>query len=226
MCSMLDVSVAFTVINAGLLICPWHCSNRSGPSCCWPKCKIAHLAWFASLVHECSILTTSAPSLVQFFSAERIPLSPVYRTWKVKRCPNSSQLLLFSQWSTADVAEDARVSPPKQRQLCEELDNKELEDLYADMEVEDPFVLTASRALCVFSLWVRTRSSSWLLRQCSPICACVCCCPGRLPWGDGVDALVQCQICNQVELPVKGSLPRQEVSECTGCVDIMLRDNM
>ena len=179
---------------------------------------IAHLAWSASLAHACSILATSAPSLVHFFTAERVPLSPVFRQLK-EALPQfvstveeteDGQVLSFSQWSAADGAEDARVSPPKQRQLCEELDNKELETLYADMELEDPLGLawlrsnsfkSSSRFLTLgenekFSLPSAAVQSNLRLRLLLPGAA-------SAPSGDGVDALVQCQICNQVELPVE-----------------------
>jgi hypothetical protein len=176
---------------------------------------IAHLAWSASLAHACSILAIKAPSLVAFFSAKSGPLSSVFQQLK-EALPqfvstleenDAGQVLSFSQWNAADIAEDALVSPPKQRELCEEQDKKLVDDLYADLEVQDPLGLawlrsngykSSARFLSLgenekFSLPSAAVQSNLRLRLLLPGAASAT--------TGNVDALVQCQICTQMEGP-------------------------
>ena len=177
---------------------------------------IAHLAWSASLAHACSILATKAPSLVEFFSANSRPLSSVFQQLK-EALPqfvstlvedDAGQVLSFSQWNAADIAEDALVSPPKQRELCEEQDKKLVEDLYVDLEVQDPLGLawlrsnsykSSARFLSLgenekFSLPSAAVQSNLRLRLLLPGAA-------SATTGNNGDAWVQCQTCSQVEGP-------------------------
>jgi hypothetical protein len=152
---------------------------------------------------------------VEFFSAKSGPLSSVFQQLK-EALPqfvstleenDAGQVLSFSQWNAADIAEDALVSPPKQRELCEEQDKKLVDDLYADLEVQDPLGLawlrsngykSSARFLSLgenekFSLPSAAVQSNLRLRLLLPGAASAT--------TGNVDALVQCQICTQMEGP-------------------------